>query len=465
MVEPEVSTGIESRPLSELTDEELIARLRTQAKRQPLPREEKVAQSVAPKRVLLIHRWFWPDAPPYASMLRSIGRQLAKDGHDVTVLTAQPSYHKASAQQRCAKVEKLDGMTVVRVGQMRESKRNFLVRGLNMLLFMFHIRRFILRQAKTEQGPFDSIMATTMPPVLVAAAARRAAQKTGARFLYHMMDIYPEIAWVSGLAKKNFFTRWLAKVDLRNCREAARVIVLSSDMEDSLRDRGLETQNIVRLNNFRLESFSTDGKTDAPAAKIPLDPDALRVDGAFTLLFAGNLGRFQGLEDVVEVVRKTLPECPNLQLHFLGDGVRRAALEEAAGEDLGHSIFFHGHVSSETAALWTRRAALNLVTLQPDIIRYAYPSKTTTCFCMGSPILAIVEPESELAQLLRETRTGYVVQHGAPAALQSTIQYVYAHREPLEAMRERAFQVGQKIFDPSTVLPNWTRLYTELFRE
>ncbi|MGB0953145.1 MAG: glycosyltransferase family 4 protein [Planctomycetota bacterium] len=421
-------------------------------------------QSVAPKRILLIHRWFWPDAPPYASMLRSIGRQLVKDGHEVTVLTAQPSYNKATAGERCPKVGELDGMTVVRVGQMRESKRNFLMRGLNMLLFMFHIRRFILRQTKMEQGPFDSVMATTMPPVLVAATARRAARKTGARFLYHMMDIYPEIAWASGLAKKNFFTRWLAKVDGRNCSEADRVIVLSRDMRDSIRRRNVPTDNVVRLNNFRLESFTAESEAAEALAKIPLDRAAFRVGATFPILFAGNLGRFQGLEEILSLVREILPECPGLQLHFLGEGVKRKALEEASGDDLNRFIFFHGHVSSEEAAIWTRRAALNLVTLQPEIIRYAYPSKTSTCLCMGSPILAVVEGNTDLANLLTKTGAGFVVKQGDREKLNATIQYAYAHREPLEVMRERALQVGKEHFNPETVLPQWTQLYNELFR-
>ncbi|MHC4837863.1 MAG: hypothetical protein ACYTF3_06720 [Planctomycetota bacterium] len=95
-------------------------------------------------RILLIHRWFWPAAPPYASMLRSIGRELVEEGHEVTVLTAQPSYNRATRVEKRPRVEQLDGMTVRRVRLLPESKRNYLMRGLNMLLFMGAVRRTIL---------------------------------------------------------------------------------------------------------------------------------------------------------------------------------------------------------------------------------------------------------------------------------------------------------------------------------
>ena len=43
-------------------------------------------------RILIVYRYFWPDTPPYATMLRDISRWLAEAGHDVEILTAQPSY-------------------------------------------------------------------------------------------------------------------------------------------------------------------------------------------------------------------------------------------------------------------------------------------------------------------------------------------------------------------------------------
>lgn len=466
MVEPEVGTGIESGSLGEPSDEEIRKRLETRAQRRKQPKEQRIVQSVAPKRILLIHRWFWPDAPPYASMLRSIGRQLVEDGHDVTVLTAQPSYNAATAGKRRPAVEEIDGIRIVRLKQWREKKSNWLMRGLNMLRFMWQIRRFILRQTKTDHGPFDAITATTMPPVLVAATARRAARKTGALFLYHMMDIYPEIAWVSGMAKKNLITRWLAKVDARNCREAARVIVLSQDMKDALIERGLACGHVVILNNFRLEEFAKEVEEGPnpfkPSSSIL--PIMKKSWSEFRVLFAGNLGRFQGLEEIVEVVRDLIPDHPELQLHFLGEGVRRKQLEKAAGDLLDDGIFFHGHVPQEIAAAGIAAADISLITLQPGIIRYAYPSKTMTCFCAGTAMLAMLERDSELGRFIREKKAGFVVPFGQREGLTRALIYGLEHPEELRSMGIIAEQVGREEFEADKALPRWSEFFTGLFR-
>ena len=435
MVEPQVGTGIESGPLG--------------------------PQSVAPKRILLIHRWFWPDTPPYASMLRSIGRQLVDDGYEVTVLTAQPSYHGKDSGPARPEVEELDGMTVVRLKQWKESKGNWIKRGLNMLRFMWQLRRFILRRTRTEQGPFDAIMATTMPPVLVAATARRAARRTGARFVYHMMDIYPEIAWSSGLAKRNLLTRWLARVDARNCREADRVVVLSQDMKGALEDRGLACGHVVIQNNFRLEHFPETGDDGSPI-ETPAAPSVKKPLAEFRVLFAGNLGRFQGLDEIVEVVREVVKENSDLHLHFLGEGVRRMHLEEMAGDLLGRNIHFHGHVPPDVAAAWTASADFSLITLQPEIIRYAYPSKTTACLCAGSAVLAMVERDSQLGRMIRQEELGFVSPFGDRVGLHRALLFGIDNPDKLLAMRSNALRVGRERFEPAQVLPRWTELFRGL---
>ena len=47
------------------------------------------------QHIVLIHRYFHPDTPPYAAILREIALSLGAAGHRVTVLTCQPSYNRS----------------------------------------------------------------------------------------------------------------------------------------------------------------------------------------------------------------------------------------------------------------------------------------------------------------------------------------------------------------------------------
>jgi glycosyltransferase involved in cell wall biosynthesis len=404
-------------------------------------------------KILLVHRWFWPDSPPYASMLRSIGKRLSVEGHDVTVLTSQPSYTAETAKRRMPRRQQLDGFEVRRCRMLPESKKRLVLRALNMLLFMWAIFRHIV--VRRRQNRYDCVMVSTMPPVLVAASARWASRLVGADMIYHMMDIYPEIALYSGMTKQGWLSQRLRSIDRKNCRLASRVVVLSSDMQQTLAARGLETHNIRVLNNFSLESFAGQGAIPAGMEK---------PEGSFRVLFAGNLGRFQGLETVIEAVG-LLDDLGDLRFEFMGSGVGKQGLQDQAGPYLNRRIFFHEYQPIEIAVAVIATADLSIISLNPDIYRAAYPSKTMTCLSAGSPLLAIIEAQSELAQLIEREAIGFHAPQNDPAALADAIRLAYRQRNQLEPMRQRAFALAEREFSSASALARWASLFAQLQAE
>ena len=84
-------------------------------------------------RILAIYRHYWPDSPPYASMLRIITAHLAAEGHNVTMLTEQPSYKAADRMASSAPHETQDGVSVRRLSRVPIS---------NLALIAKHPQRF-----------------------------------------------------------------------------------------------------------------------------------------------------------------------------------------------------------------------------------------------------------------------------------------------------------------------------------
>src|SRR5699024_6155739 len=100
------------------------------------------------------------------------------------------------------------------------------------------------------------VMCSTSPPVMLAAAVSLAARLKGARFIYHCMDIHPEIGALSGEFRNPLVFRILQAVDRATCRRSAAVVVLSGDMRNALLERDSRlADRIVVLNNFDLPDF------------------------------------------------------------------------------------------------------------------------------------------------------------------------------------------------------------------
>lgn len=344
--------------------------------------------------LLLVHRYFWPDTPPYASMLRSIAESAVADGNAVTVFTAQPSYGGTQLHSPAPRQETIAGVHVERTPLLSERKEQTMRRGLNLLLFAAKTFVHILRNREA-----DVVMAATTPPILVSLAAMLGSRIIGASYVYHMQDIYPEVL---ANDSPSLAYKLLRRLDAITTSRADRVVVLSEDMAQTVGSRPGKSPRVSIINNFL-----PDASHSAPGEKDETGPSQFSNDGSLQVVFAGNLGRFQGLEEVIRafhILQKLGVPC---HLVLLGSGIAEDDLRAAAGPLLDRTVFMPGRVSQHEAEQIVAASDLALVTLQRGLIRAAYPSKTMTYLSVGTPVLAAVERDSELATMLRDEKIGF----------------------------------------------------------
>lgn len=396
-------------------------------------------------RVLAIHRYYWPDTPPYASILRRIVSTWVSDGHSVEVLTSQPSYKAALDNQKLPARDTLDGAKVSRMKLPNESGKP-LVRMLNAARLSLTILRKVLFGRR-----YDVIMVSTAPPVLTGFTCALVAKLRKTRFIYHCMDIHPEIGRLSGEFRNPIVFSVLQAMDRWSCSKASPVVVLSDDMKRALEERKGSSQCQIRvINNFSLPS------EDAPSQSLPFDMH----NEDFNLLFAGNIGRFQGLEVLIEVMGLLVTQQPRIRLIMMGEGTARKELEQKAKE-FKANVEFVGHHSVAVAKLAMQKADAGFVSLVPGIIKYAYPSKTMTYLEQGCPLLVAVEPQSSLAQDVEQDGVGLVVPSGDVGALKDAIINMAEDDTKLRDMKERALILGSSDYSEANVLPVWSGLLSE----
>lgn len=388
------------------------------------------------RSILLVHPHFWPDVTTYAQLLRLLGAHLAAEGHRVTVLSAQPSYHDAYRGPRRPAVERLDGMRVLRVPVARGR------RLLSAALFLAGLAGHLV----TRSPRYDLVITSALPPVVTGLAVRIAARVRGMRYVYNCLDLYPEAAVHAGLLRDGRPARALAALDSGTCRDAAAVVVLSDDMRRTLIDRPSGTGDVRVINNPVVASAS--GR----------EPERGRT---FRVLFAGNLGRFQGLEAVVDAAR-LLRATQGIEFVFLGAGPLRGALEERAGDLVGRSVTFAEHVPVADALRAMQAADLGVIALRPGIARVAYPSKTMMYLEAGCRVLAAVEPDSELAGFVTREGLGSAVAPGDPHALAAAICAEYDRHRRAGTDRAAIRRVAAAHFSQETVFARWSALVAEL---
>lgn len=407
-------------------------------------------------RILAVHRYYFPDAPPYAAMLRKIVARWSAEGHSVDVLTSQPSYRSSLVSRRLPRVQQDGAANVRRLRLPVETGRSALIRLANAARLSASV--FV----RVVSGRYDVVMVSTVPPVLLGAAAALAARLSGTRFIYHCMDLHPEIGGLSGeFANPRVFSA-LMSLDQITMSQADPVVVLSDDMAESIEQRPKAAGAAIAVrNNFALPPEDATGADAAQAAaelwgSLALPPEA------FVLLFAGNIGRFQGLEDAVRALARVETQR-EVHLVLMGDGTAVEQLRNLAEYlTVGHRVHFLGLQSVGVAREVMRLSDAGLVALRPDVIRYAYPSKTATYAEQGTVLVVVVEPWSSLASEVCAAGAGVVAAPGDVAELANQLAALaQLPREALERMSAASVTLAQRDFGEDEALQWWSDLVRE----
>ena len=403
-------------------------------------------------RVLAIHRYYWPDTPPYASILRAITRRWTDDGHTVDILSTQPSYKPEAQIPRQPRTDSIDGSTVRRI-HLPPDRASRPQKLINSFLFPLAVFARVL----LSRG-YDVVMCSTAPPVLLGVASSLAARIRGSRFIYHCMDIHPEIGEISGDFKHPLIFGLLRRLDVGTCRRSTAIVVLSEDMKESLvaRDPAVASRVVV-LNNFELPEFSS-------LEQLTSDQFPGRAAGeSIRVVFAGNVGRFQGLETVVEALTTADDRSPEIEMIFMGDGAAKSDLQDKVHGDPRFAFLPHG--SASEARTLMRSADVGLVSLTPGVIQFAYPSKTATYLSEGLPLIVVVEADSELARSVTKAGIGFVVPPDNVAAIRECLLDLASRRSELSDMKARALRFWQAEFDQAALLNRWGDLLIQVGRD
>jgi colanic acid biosynthesis glycosyl transferase WcaI len=398
-------------------------------------------------RILAIYRHYSPDTAPYARILGAIVEHLADLGHEASVFTAQPGYNdfRQPAQPRR---EVLRGVDVRRIRLLPEKKRWRMVRLLN---FLYFLARAVWHASIGHR--YDLVIANSHPPVLMGCALRFIRAFRGTPYIYHCQDLHPEAAALAGDLKRGWLYRRMLRWDTETCRRARRAVVLSQDMADSVAARGLPAENVCIINNPPLPIASC----ARPALSIPFNDES----GAVRFLFAGNLGRFQGLERLVAAARLIAPRV-NMQVIFMGEGSVKSELVAMAGDLLGRRIIFIRQQTVETALAAMEACDFGIVSLAANVYRFAYPSKSMMYLSAGCPIVALVERESELAQTIEHHGLGYVAPNRSVAGIAETMLKAVVQRAAWTIeRRDQIAQTAESLFGHARMLHAWDQVIAD----
>ncbi|MCG8295056.1 glycosyltransferase family 4 protein [Pseudomonas entomophila] len=348
-------------------------------------------------RVLLLTQWFDPE-PTFKGIV--FARELLAQGFDVEVVTGFPNYpggklypgYKVRLLQR----EVIDGVKVTRLPLYPSHGQSGIGRILNYASFAATSLFYGLFGARRPD-----VIYAYHPPLTVGMSAALIRLFRRVPVVYDIQDMWPDTLRATGMFSNEKALALVSRICDWVYRRVDQVVVLSPGFKRLLIERGVPAQKIDIIYNWCAEDTISTPQAPRPAGF----PD----DSSFRVLFAGNMGKAQALDAVIEAASLLQARAANVTLVFLGGGVEVPRLQALVRERLlDNVVFLPGVPMTEVGAYLANADALMVHLKRDPLFSITIPSKTQAYMAAGKPMLMAVEGDA--ADLVRDSGCGVVAQ-------------------------------------------------------
>jgi glycosyltransferase involved in cell wall biosynthesis len=371
--------------------------------------------------VLVFNRSYFPDVEATGQLLTELCSDLSGT-YEIHVVAGQPNFVSTTG---CGFLQQdvHQGVAITRVRNLRFSKKSFIGRVFGLLTYLILAFWVGLRSKRP-----DVILVETDPPLLGLLAVILGRWHR-CPFIYYLQDLYPEVGLALGRLQPGLTTRFLRWATQIGLRGAARIIVLGEDMRTKVVGRGIAAAKTTLVPNWADTNLISPRPRTSPWA------EAAPQDDALVVMYSGNLGLSQNLEQLLEAARD-LRQLP-IRFIVVGEGAAKDGLVIRAREWGLENVFFFSYQPKEKLGESLAAADVHFVPLRRGLAGSIVPSKVYGILAAGVPFIAAVDSDSEVARVAAATGAGLVIPPDSVTDLADSLRWCLANRALLPNMGKR----------------------------
>ena len=408
-------------------------------------------------RLLVLCPHFEPDVAPTGEVMTAIVSELARRGHEIQVVTSLPWYrqHRVEPGWRGRPLRHgpaRGGIGVTRVHPFPTAKGSIAARAGGFAGFT----ALAATTAVASRARPDAVLAMS-PPVTLGLAGWAAARRWRAPLVFNLQDIFPDAAIDTGAIRGRRVIAAARRLERFIYDRADAVTVLSEDMRANVAAKlDSERSGAVRV----IPNFADTARIRPRSRSTAYRAEHGLADRT-VVMYAGNVGFSQPLELVVAAAR-SCRHRDDVVFVVNGEGSARPALEaSAAGLP---NVVFVDYQPAERLDEVLASADIHVVVLREGLAHSSVPSKIYSILAAGRPVVASVDPGTELPRLIDEADCGIAVAPEDTEAFSTAVGALLDDPRRCEAMGRRGRAYVEECMTPPAVATAYETLFAELHR-
>ncbi|GAA1885505.1 glycosyltransferase family 4 protein [Williamsia serinedens] len=403
------------------------------------------------RSILFVGLNYKPEPTGIAVYTTDAAEGLAALGHRVTVITGYPHYpqwHMDRPYLFGRRDERVHGVRVIRVKHPVPGRPTLLHRA--FMEVVFGVRS--VRAIASARDNYDAVICVS--PALLASAIvvawfRRRRHRPAVGLW--VQDLYSRAAVETGGVAVRA-AAWVFALELRLLHAVDSVAVIHQRFSTHVVDAmGVPMRRTTTIRNWCHSAPRPEMTRTEARASLGWD----QWQGAIAV-HAGNMGVKQNLDAIVDAAREATRIGADITFVLIGDGNQRTRLENSA-RGMKNVVFMDPMGESDFRAA-LRGADVLLVSELQSLREMSLPSKLTSYFQSGTPVVAATPSDSITASEMAESGAGLRVEPDAPLAIVEAIRHLaddteFAKRCAEAAMRHVDHVLGRDT--AMTVLQHW----------
>jgi len=350
----------------------------------------------ADMKVSIHTMYFLPDFGSAPILINELASDLAARGHDVEVVTTLPRQRTPELKGLLFSRRKMNGFVVKRFWTNTTSHPIG-----RLVAWNIYTAGTILNALTLRKG---DVLFLRTPPLQLGLTGFLAAKLRGVRVVLSVQDIHPDLSIESGILRNRAAIRFAQGLEKWVYGVSDHILVIGDGFLKNLLDKGVPRGKMTVIPNWVDTDFLRPLPKDNPVSR------RYGLHDRFVMMYSGtiSISSDRALEHILEAAA-ALRGHKDVVFVIVGEGLKKAELQKRAAELGTDNVRFLPFQSYGDLPHLLASSDVLLVPLDKEKSQMSVPSKLYNFLAAGRPVLGLAPPDSEVAALIRGTRSGDVV--------------------------------------------------------
>lgn len=410
------------------------------------------------KRVLIHSIVFSPDGVSTAYLYNDIAEELMQRGYDVIVLTTTPHYNVIPEEMikqplnrglfGLYSISSFHGIKVIHIPL--KKYRSTILRIASFVywhIFSFFVGLFSIK--------FDFVISPS-PPLTIGLVSAAMARLKGAKAIYNVQEIYPDLLIKQGNIKSKFIIGLLMRLEKLVYHSSSAVTTIDFNFYTRLLPRFSLGSKLRVIPNFVDTQLYRPFEVENSLALRGFPPK----ENKLIMMYAGNIGFYQDWEPVINAAKAL--ENTSVEFWIVGEGVTKKDLEKKIDINNLNNIKLFNYQPRQLMPILTNLADAHFIVANERIQDEGFPSKVYAIMACGKPIVAVVGEQSPLYKFLHDKGCAILVQSNNKQDFTIAIKNLMGDPRLVKELGSNGYKVIQKSFTKENVVAQYVDLLESL---